>query len=57
MCEHFPVQCTLCGQTGIKRKDISSHIDVNTGDCPQTIIPCKYASYGCQFQVFITILI
>ncbi|CAG2240948.1 TRAF6 [Mytilus edulis] len=50
MCEHFPVQCTLCGQTGIKRKDISSHIDVNTGDCPQTIIPCKYASYGCQFQ-------
>lgn len=50
MCANFPVQCTLCGQTGIRRKDISSHIDDNTGDCPHTIIPCRYASYGCQYM-------
>ncbi|XP_061196146.1 TNF receptor-associated factor 6-B-like [Saccostrea echinata] len=50
VCQNLPVQCTLCGQTGICRKDISAHIDITTGDCPLTVIPCQYASFGCQFQ-------
>nr|XP_011454006.2 TNF receptor-associated factor 6-B [Crassostrea gigas] len=49
-CQNLPVQCTLCGQAGIRRKDISAHIDITTGDCPLTVIPCQYASFGCQFQ-------
>ncbi|XP_078318035.1 TNF receptor-associated factor 6-B-like isoform X2 [Crassostrea virginica] len=49
-CQNLPVQCTLCGQAGIRRKDISSHIDITTGDCPSTVVPCQYASFGCQFQ-------
>ncbi|XP_056017213.1 TNF receptor-associated factor 6-B-like isoform X3 [Ostrea edulis] len=49
-CQNLPVQCTLCGQTGICRKDISAHIDITIGDCPLIVVPCQYASFGCQFQ-------
>ncbi|KAK3100059.1 hypothetical protein FSP39_014081 [Pinctada imbricata] len=50
MCQNLPVQCTSCGKGGIQRKDIAKHIDVTTGDCPSTVIPCQYAQFGCQFQ-------
>ncbi|KAL5018948.1 hypothetical protein ScPMuIL_004670 [Solemya velum] len=50
ICQKFPVRCTLCGQTGICRGAISQHIDVTSGDCPSTIVPCQFASFGCCFQ-------
>ncbi|XP_060076101.1 TNF receptor-associated factor 6-A-like [Ylistrum balloti] len=48
VCQNFPVQCLQCGQVGIKRKDISNHMDKETGDCPITIIDCPFQVYGCQ---------
>ncbi|XP_033740042.1 TNF receptor-associated factor 6-B-like isoform X2 [Pecten maximus] len=48
VCQNFPVQCLQCGQVGIKRKDIGSHMSKETGDCPITIIDCPFKVYGCQ---------
>ncbi|KAJ8318770.1 hypothetical protein KUTeg_003861 [Tegillarca granosa] len=51
ICQNFLVQCAVCGQGGLKRKEISNHTDVNKGDCPETVVPCQYTALGCQHQV------
>lgn len=50
ICQNFLVQCAVCGQGGLKRKEISNHTDVNKGDCPETVVPCQYTALGCQHQ-------
>ncbi|XP_064600816.1 TNF receptor-associated factor 6-like [Liolophura sinensis] len=47
ICKKFPVKCTLCGKMGINREDIPKHVDSSTGDCPQSMVLCKYTEMGC----------
>ena len=49
-CQKFPVNCTICGQTGILRGDISRHINLMSGNCPLVVVKCPYEHIGCCFQ-------
>jgi len=41
-CQEYEIKCeNKCG-VSMKRKDYTSHL------CPQQIIPCEFAPYGCQ---------
>ena len=50
-CDKFPVNCVICGETGILREEITKHVDVVDGNCPLVTVPCNYFKLGCFFQV------
>ncbi|XP_074643609.1 TNF receptor-associated factor 6-like [Tubulanus polymorphus] len=49
-CPKFPVNCSLCGESGILREDISRHTDREVGTCPRAVVNCQYAWLGCKSQ-------
>jgi len=46
-CNKWPVPCKKkCGIAPVARDQIESHYEV----CPRVILPCRYASLGCEFK-------
>ncbi|KAK3735478.1 hypothetical protein QZH41_020533, partial [Actinostola sp. cb2023] len=49
VCPKCPVSCpNRCGET-LPREKVTSH---ESTECPLTIVPCSYESFGCNFKIF-----
>jgi TNF receptor-associated factor 4 len=46
-CQDLPVSCPGCYKD-IKRKNMQRHL---SKDCPNELVPCKYALFGCEESV------
>ena len=47
-CAGFPLDCpNNCGEKGIKRGDMSSHLAL----CPEEVVPCRYQTIGCRVRL------
>ncbi|XP_072028231.1 TNF receptor-associated factor 6-like isoform X2 [Amphiura filiformis] len=51
LCPRFPINCCMCGRSGVPREEMPKHTDVQEGDCPNTIVPCTFANVGCKAKV------
>ncbi|KAK7004965.1 TNF receptor-associated factor 6-like isoform X1 [Biomphalaria glabrata] len=49
-CPMAPVTCSLCGEDDLVRKALPEHQDIETGNCPNVVVPCPYKYTGCEFQ-------
>ncbi len=49
-CQKFPANCPMCGDAQISRENINSHLNVISGDCPMTVVPCSFRHIGCLYQ-------
>ena len=46
-CGGFPLDCPNCGEKGIRRMDMPSHLAA----CPEQVVPCRYQSLGCKARL------
>ena len=51
VCNKFPVNCGMCGETGIIREVVKQHVDPVAGNCPLVTVKCAFEYVGCHFQV------
>jgi TNF receptor-associated factor 6 len=49
-CPRLPANCPACGQPNITRDQMNAHLNVLTGTCPRTIVPCSFRNIGCLHQ-------
>ncbi len=49
-CPKFPVACPACGDVQISRENVNSHVNIITGTCSMTIVPCSFRHIGCLHQ-------
>lgn len=51
LCPRYAIECPLCGKTDILREDMPKHTAHKDGDCPKSMVPCKFGEIGCHAQV------
>ncbi|XP_063961665.1 TNF receptor-associated factor 6-like [Lytechinus pictus] len=51
LCPRYAIDCPLCGKANIIREDMPKHTDHKDGDCPKSMVPCKFGAMGCHAQV------
>ncbi|XP_789029.2 TNF receptor-associated factor 6 [Strongylocentrotus purpuratus] len=51
LCPRYAIDGPLCGKVGIIREDMPKHTDHKDGDCPKSMVPCKFGAMGCHVQV------
>ena len=47
-CSAYPVKCPNGCEESLKRSDLNKHLAC---DCPQTVVQCDLAHFGCEVQL------